>query len=66
MTSKKRVYIVMLKVNKDLEYMKQLYDAGKMKVVIDGPYQLEDTPKAFEIYARQEHKGKMVITVNGE
>ncbi len=65
MASKKHVYIVMLKVNKDLEYMKQLYDAGKLKVMIDGPYQLKDTAKAFEIYARQEHKGKMVITVNG-
>ena len=61
----KRVYIVMLKVNKDLEYMNQLFDAGKMKVVIDGHYRLEDTAKAFEVYARQEHKGKMVITVNG-
>lgn len=65
MTSNKRVYIVMLKVNKDLEYIKQLYDAGKMKVIIDGPYRLEDTAKAFEIYARQQHTGKMVITVNG-
>jgi NADPH:quinone reductase-like Zn-dependent oxidoreductase len=64
-TTNKRVHIVMLKVNKDLEYMKELYDAGKMKVVIDGPYRLEDTAKAFEIYARQQHKGKMVITVNG-
>ena len=65
LTSNKRVYIVMLKVNKDLEYMKQLYDAGKIKVVIDGHYRLEETAKAFEIYARQEHKGKMVITVEG-
>jgi NADPH:quinone reductase-like Zn-dependent oxidoreductase len=65
MVSNKRVYIVILKVNKDLEYMKQLYDAGKMKVVIDGFYRLEDTAKAFKVNARQEHKGKMVITVNG-
>lgn len=62
--TKKRVRIVMLKANKDLEYMKQLYDAGKMKVIIDGPYSLEETRKAFERYARQEHIGKMVITVN--
>ena len=56
--------MVVLKTNKDLEYMKQLYDAGKLKVIIDGPYQLEDTRKAFERYARQEHIGKMVITVD--
>ena len=64
LTSKKRIRIVVLKTNKDLEYMKQLYDAGKLKVIIDGPYQLEDTRKAFERYARQEHIGKMVITVD--
>lgn len=64
MTGKKRARIVMLKPNKDLEYMKQLYDQGKMKVIIDGPYRLEETRKVFEIYARQEHKGKMVITVD--
>jgi NADPH:quinone reductase-like Zn-dependent oxidoreductase len=63
-TSKKSIRIVVLKPNKDLEYLKRLYDAGKMKVVIDGPYQLEEVPKAFEIYARQDHKGKMVITVS--
>ena len=66
MTSKKRARIVILKPNKDLEYMKHLFDVGKMKVVIDGPYRFEDTPKVFEIYGRQEHKGKMVITVNGK
>lgn len=63
--SKKRIRIVVLKTNKDLEYMKQLYDAGNLKVIIDGPYKLEETRNAFERYARQEHQGKMVITVDG-
>ena len=63
LTSKKRIRIAALKTNKDLGYMKELFEAGKIKVVIDGPYKLEDLPKAFEIFAKAEHKGKMVITV---
>lgn len=63
LTSKKRTRIVMLKANKDLTYMKELFEAGKLKFVIDGPYKLEDTPKAFGIFGRGEHKGKMVITI---
>ena len=56
--------VVILKTNKDLEYMKQLHDTGKLKYIIDGPYRLEETKRAFEIYAKQEHKGKMIIVLN--
>ncbi len=63
LSGKKRVRIVALKVNKDLAYMNELFEAGKIKTVIDGPYTLEETPRAFEIFARGEHKGKMVITI---
>jgi len=61
--TKKRVRIVALKVNKDLAYMNELYEAGKIRPVIDGPYKLEEVPKAFEIFSKGEHKGKMVITL---
>ena len=61
--SKKRLRIVALKVNKDLAYMNELYEAGKIKPVIDGPYKLEEVPKAFEIFGKGEHKGKMVISI---
>ena len=62
--SRKKVIVVILKTNKDLEYMKQLHDTGKLKYIIDGPYRLEETKRAFEIYAKQEHKGKMIIVLN--
>jgi NADPH:quinone reductase-like Zn-dependent oxidoreductase len=63
MFSKKRVKIVALKVNKDLAYMNELFEAGKIKPLIDGPYTLVEVPKAFGIFARAEHKGKIVITI---
>jgi len=60
---KKHIRIVALKPNKDLAYMKELFEAGKVKPVIDGPYRLEEASEAFRIFGRGEHKGKIVITL---
>jgi NADPH:quinone reductase-like Zn-dependent oxidoreductase len=62
-TTKKRIRIVMLKTNKDLAYMAGLFEAGKVKPVIDGPYQLKDVPEAFRMFGKGDHKGKVVITI---
>jgi len=59
----KKVIVVALKPNKDLDYFSDLFTSGQLEPVIDGPYTLEQTPEAFRIYARGEHKGKMVIRV---
>lgn len=64
--SRKHIRIVALKLNKDLPYMNQLYVAGKLRPVIDGPYKLEDVAKAFERFGRAEHLGKIVIEMEGE
>jgi NADPH:quinone reductase-like Zn-dependent oxidoreductase len=61
--TKKKVSIVALKPNKDLDYMSRLFESGQVKPIIDGPYKLEDVPEAFRVFGRGEHKGKMVITV---
>ena len=63
MISKKHIRIVTLKPNKDLVYMNGLFEAGKVKPVIDGPYKLDDFPEAFRIFGKGEHKGKVVITM---
>jgi len=31
--------------------------------VIDGHYKLEDVPKAFTLFGKGDHKGKIVISV---
>lgn len=63
MISKKKIGIVALKRNKDLKYMNELFEAGKVKPVIDGPYRLDEVPKAFRLFGKGDHKGKVVITV---
>ena len=60
---KKYLRIVALKTNKDLAYMNDLFEKGKIKAVIDGPYRLEQLPDAFRIFAKADHKGKIVITM---
>lgn len=60
----KRVRIVVLKANKDLPYMNELFEAGKVKPVMEGPYKLEDLPNAFKRFGRGEHKGKMVVLID--
>lgn len=66
MFTKKKDSIVMLKPNKDLAYMNELFEGGKVKPIIDGYYRLEDVPKAFRLFAEAGHKGKIVISVNDE
>jgi len=61
--SKKHIRIVALKPNKDLIYMNELFEAGKVKPVIDGPYKLTGFKEAFRIFGKGEHKGKVVITI---
>jgi len=63
LTGKKHFRIVSLKLNKDLDYMKELFTGGKIKPVIDGPYRLDQVPDAFRRFERGEHKGKIVITI---
>lgn len=59
----KAVRVVVLKLNKDLEYVKELFEADKLAPVIDGPYPLEETPAAFRRFGAGRHFGKIVIAV---
>lgn len=61
--SQKHIRIVALKQNKDLNYMNELFEAGKIKVVIDGPYKIDEIQEAFRILGKAEHLGKLVITM---
>jgi NADPH:quinone reductase-like Zn-dependent oxidoreductase len=63
MIYKKHIRIVSLKTNKDLIFMNELFESGKVKPVIDGPYKLDEFHEAFRIFDKAEHKGKVVITM---
>ena len=61
--SKKHIRIVALKTNKDLLYINGLFEAGKIKPIIDGPYKLSEYVEAFRLFGKADHKGKVVITM---
>ena len=61
--SKKHLRIVGLKPNKDLGYVNALFEGGKLKCVIDGPFELSETPQAVQYFGEGKHKGKVVIAV---
>jgi len=64
MISAKKINIVALKPNKDLAYINELFEAGKVKPVIDGYYTLSEVPKALRLLGEGMQKGKIVITVD--
>lgn len=61
---KKHISLVSLKTNKGLIYMNELFEAGKVKPVIDGPYKMENFHEAFNLFDKAAHKGKVVITIS--
>jgi NADPH:quinone reductase-like Zn-dependent oxidoreductase len=61
--SNKHVRIVTLKPNKDLAYMNELFEAGRLVPVIDGPYKLANVPDAFRLFGTGDYKGKIIITM---
>ncbi len=63
MISKKHIRILALKPNKDLAYISELFEAGKIKPVIDGPYKLSEVPEALRHFGKGHHTGKIIITM---
>jgi NADPH:quinone reductase-like Zn-dependent oxidoreductase len=63
-TGNQKTYIAMLvQCQKDLVFMKELLEVGKVVPVIDGCYPLSKTADAFQYYEKLHPKGKVVITV---
>jgi NADPH:quinone reductase-like Zn-dependent oxidoreductase len=65
LSGRKRVALVFLKLNKDLDYICELHAAGKLSPVIDGPYELAEVPGAMRHFAEGKHQGKVVISLDG-
>ena len=62
--SKKTVNLVALRPNKDLSYINELFEADKIKCIIDGPYPLSETPKLIQYFGEGKHTGKVVISMS--
>ena len=63
MTGSKKMGILMHKPNKDLAYVKELLEAGKVVPVIDRCYPLSEVPEALRYLEEEPNLGKIVITV---
>jgi NADPH:quinone reductase-like Zn-dependent oxidoreductase len=62
----KSVHLVMLKPNKALPYLCELFEAGKLVPLIDGPFSFDQAPEAFRFFESAKHRGKIVVTIYGE
>ena len=63
-TGGQKIYVVSLVQNqKDLIFIKELLESGKIMPVIDGCYPLSKTPEAFWYFEKEHPKGKVVISV---
>ena len=58
-----KMHMVGYKANKDLKYLVELFEGGKLKPVIDKCFPLEKTADAFRHFGKGCFKGKIVITL---
>jgi NADPH:quinone reductase-like Zn-dependent oxidoreductase len=63
MTGSKKLGSMMVKPNKDLDFMKELIEAGKVKPVIDRRYTLREAAEALRYYGEGHARGKVIITM---
>ena len=64
LTTGKKIVVIGLKQNKHLAYLSELFEAGQLVPVIDGPYMLNDWRDAFRHFLAADHKGKVIITID--
>ncbi|MBE0684039.1 MAG: NAD(P)-dependent alcohol dehydrogenase [Anaerolineales bacterium] len=61
----KRIELLIVRTDaKDLVYMTELIESGKVRLVIDKRYPLSETPEALRYLGEGHAKGKVVITVD--
>lgn len=65
-SGEQKTHVVSLVQNqKDLLFVKELLESGKVAPVIDGCYPLDKTVQAFQYFENVHPKGKIVITIRG-
>jgi NADPH:quinone reductase-like Zn-dependent oxidoreductase len=62
-TGGKKMGSMLVEPNRDLDFMKELIEAGRVKPVIDRCYPLRETAEALRYYGEGHARGKVVITV---
>lgn len=59
--SSKKLQILGLKPNKDLNLICDLVQQNKLKCQLDGPYPFSDIPRLIQYFGEGKHKGKVLI-----
>ncbi len=57
----KRMHILMLKSNKNLDELAPLLSSGALKAVIDGPYDFHELPRLIRRFGEGLHTGKVAV-----
>ncbi|GAA6140167.1 NAD(P)-dependent alcohol dehydrogenase [Arenicella sp. 4NH20-0111] len=57
------VEVVNLRANKDLTYIENLYELGKIVPNIEGPYRMSDIPWLVQYFGEGKHTGKIVVNI---
>ena len=63
MMGSKKMSVLFHKPNKGLDSIKKLFEAGKVKPVIDKLYPLSEIPEAFRYFGDGQARGKVVIKI---
>jgi NADPH:quinone reductase-like Zn-dependent oxidoreductase len=63
LVSRKRARLVILRPNKDAEYIARLFAEGAFRPLIDGPYPLEELPAQMRRFGEGRHRGKIVFSL---
>jgi NADPH:quinone reductase-like Zn-dependent oxidoreductase len=63
-TGGKKMGSMLVEPNRDLDFMRELIEAGHVKPVIDRTYPLSQTAEAFRYYGEGHARGKVVITID--
>jgi len=58
MLTGKRLRILLLKASSELDFISSLYQEGKIKPVIDGPYSLGEAAEAIQRFGEASTAGK--------
>jgi NADPH:quinone reductase-like Zn-dependent oxidoreductase len=59
----KKLGAMLVVPNQDLDFMKEVIEAGRIKPVIDRSYPLEDAAEAFRYYSQGHACGKVVVEI---
>ncbi len=64
--SQKKLKVLALKPNKGLQEISTLFEEGKLKCLIDGPYPLAQAGVQIRRFGEGKHTGKVVLHINSQ